>query len=163
MKKNYFVIIFSVLVILLIIYILFPKKSGVSDRVIEFDSEESLNDIKSGESLNNANSGDEKLLYDVISYDDSIEFVDQKGNSIMFIFSDSGYLQSVLSVFYCDSEEETKVVYNYFLNLVGNGEVKRVTTNYNIVSVVMDMEHYRDYTNIPKDEFVDIISSIIEE
>lgn len=164
MKFKIWIIFFLCVVLFSIVYI--SSGFNVKEEIVPLNTEDIVDTSNvSGEELNFVDENfmtDDGFFYDVVVDDDAITFYDEKGNSIVYVF-ENNKLQNVLSIFIFNSEDEAQTVHDYYKNLVGNGEITRVTTRENIVSVVLDMKQFEEYKNYTKDEIEEILLNSVQD
>lgn len=108
----------------------------------------------SGEVVSN-NSG----KYDVTISEDEIDFTDDSGNMISYIFTDD-HLSGVLEVLIANNEDEASAIKSFYESKIEDGEVERVVQQGNIISVKYDINYFGAYSSYTKDE---IQSMLLEE
>lgn len=118
-----------------------------------------LNPIKFGEinfNNNNGNLSGEKVStnsgkYRIDVYDDEIDFIDDNGNTIMYLFSDDR-LSAVMEILVLDNKDDADVVKAFYELKIPSGEVERVVQEDTMVSVKYNSEYFEEYMNYTKDE-----------
>ena len=118
-----------------------------------------LNPINFGEinfNNNNGNLSGEKVStnsgkYRIDVYDDEIDFIDDNGNTIMYLFSDDR-LSAVMEILVLDNKDDADVVKAFYELKIPSGEVERVVQEDTMVSVKYNIEYFEEYKNYTKDE-----------
>lgn len=100
----------------------------------------------SGEVVSN-NSG----KYDVTISEDEIDFTDDSGNMISYLFTDD-HLSGVLEVLIANNEDEASDIKSFYESKIEDGEVERVVQQGNIISVKYDINYFGAYSSYTKDE-----------
>lgn len=145
MKKNriikkvcwcFFIIFVSALIITITINI---AKSQNNSEHFEDKSN------NSGEITNNSGK------YDVSISEDEIDFTDENGNMISYIFTDD-HLSGVLEVLIANNEDEASEIKKFYEEKIQDGEVERVVQQGNIISVKYDINYFEAYSSYTKDE-----------
>lgn len=145
MKKNriikkvcwcFFIVFVSALIITITINI---AKSQNNSKHFEDKSN------NSGEITNNSGK------YDVSISEDEIDFIDENGNMISYIFTDD-HLSGVLEVLIANNEDEASEIKKFYEEKIQDGEVERVVQQENIISVKYDINYFEAYSSYTKDE-----------
>ena len=133
----FFIVFVSALIITITINIAKSQNNS------EFFEDKSNN---SGEVTSN-NSG----KYDVSISEDEIDFTDENGNMISYIFTDD-HLSGVLEVLIANNEDEASEIKKFYEEKIQDGEVERVVQQGNIISVKYDINYFGAYSSYTKDE-----------
>ena len=84
-------------------------------------------------------------------YDDEIDFIDDNGNTIMYLFSDDR-LSAVMEILVLDNKDDADAVKAFYELKIPSGEVERVVQEDTMVSVKYNIEYFEEYMNYTKDE-----------
>lgn len=155
MNLKRFFILCSFVIIVCYLFFMNSNLFNISEEILIIESGDiSFEQALSEESINL--SGEKKNEYDVLVDEDTITFYDKDGNSIIYVF-ENDRLENVLNVYYLKSKEEAKLVEAYYNSMINNGKIKRVVSNENIVSVVLDMEQFSEYKDYSKSSLEEIL------
>lgn len=146
-NSKLFLCIFIVIAVIAAIY--FLSKLYINRNDSEKDSNNLFDYNKT--TVSGENTGVKDGEYNVSVYDDQITFSDGNGNSIVYSFSDN-HLTNVQEILVLNNASEVDEVKAYYEAKIKDGEIERVISDGNVISVKYNIDYFGEYKDYTKDE-----------